>query len=75
MEVAGRCVARKPVITQAGGLEGPHAPPAMERERIVSRRHREVTPTDKRKALGIRRVFESRATLFRWPANLLTPAP
>jgi hypothetical protein len=50
-------VARKPVNTQAGGPGGPHAPPAMERERIASRRHAEVTPADKRKALGIQTGF------------------
>src|SRR2546427_7622061 len=35
----GRCVVRKPDSNQAGGSEDPHAPPAMERERIASRRH------------------------------------
>ncbi len=60
---------------QTGGSEDPHAPPAMERERIASRRHANVTPADKREHLILGRVFESRATLFRWPANLLTPAP
>jgi hypothetical protein len=49
--------ARKPVNTQAGGPEGPHAPPAMERERIASRRHPKMTPTGKRKALGIQTGF------------------
>lgn len=60
---------------QTGGSKDPHAPPAMERERIASRRHANVTPADKREHLILGRVFESRATLFRWPANLLTPAP
>lgn len=34
---------------QSGVPEDPHAPSAMERERIASRRYPQVTPTDKRK--------------------------
>lgn len=54
---------------QTGGSEDPHAPPAMERERIASRRHTKVTPAGKRIHLTLRRGFESRATLFRWHAK------
>lgn len=60
----GRCVSRKPVNTQSGGSEDPHAPPAMDRERIASRRHPKMTPTGKRKALGIQ-------TGFRVPRHLV----
>lgn len=35
----------------------------MERERIASRRHVNVTPTDKRKHMVVDRVFDARATL------------
>lgn len=59
-------MARKPVNNQAGGPEDPHAPPAMERERIASRRHAEVTPADKRKHKVVKRVFDARATRVRW---------
>jgi len=55
---------------QTGGSEDPHAPPAMERERIASRRHAEVTPADKRKHLTLRRVFEARATGAQWHAKV-----
>lgn len=55
---------------QTGGSEDPHAPPAMERERIASRRHTKATPAGKRIHLVHRRVFESRATLFRWHAKV-----
>lgn len=56
-------MARKPVNNQSGGSEDPHAPPAMERERIASRRHTNVTPADKRKHMVVDRVFDARATL------------
>jgi len=55
---------------QTGGLESPHAPPAMERERIASRRHSKVAPADKRKHLVLTRVFDARTTLFRWHAKM-----
>lgn len=63
-------MARKPVCSEAGGSEDPHAPPAMERERIASRRHEKVTPADKRKHIATERVFDTRATLFRWHAKV-----
>jgi len=53
-------------MCQTGGSEDPHAPPAMERERIASRRHTKVTPADKRKQLAHTRVFDARATRVRW---------
>ncbi len=56
-------MARKPVNNQSGGSEDPHAPPAMERERIASRRHTNVTPADKRKHMVVDWVFDARATL------------
>lgn len=53
---------RKPVYSETGGSEDPHAPSAMERERIASRRHAKVTPADKRKHIAIERAFDTRAT-------------
>ncbi|HHA2385148.1 TPA: hypothetical protein ACOD9T_002184 [Stenotrophomonas maltophilia] len=35
----------------------------MDRERIASRRHTNVTPADKRKHMVVDRVFDARATL------------
>ncbi|MGX9781123.1 hypothetical protein, partial [Stenotrophomonas maltophilia group sp. LNF336] len=49
--------------TNPAGPKTPNAPPAMDRERIASRRHTNVTPADKRKHMVVDRVFDARATL------------
>ena len=66
----GRCEARKPVNNQSGGSEDPHAPPAMDRERIASRRHTNVTPADKRKHMVVDRVSTPVPPCVRWHAKV-----
>lgn len=55
---------------QAGGSKDPHVPPAMERERIASRRQTEVTLANKRKTNGTEGAFDANATHFRWHATM-----
>ena len=68
---------QKPVIDgnrRAHASTHPHAPPAVERERIASRRHAEVAPADKRKEPSIL-GFADPATRFQWHAMVCTSPP
>jgi len=76
-EVADGAWRQKPVIDgnrRAHASTHPHAPPAMERERIASRRHAEVAPADKRKEPSIL-GFADPATRFQWHAMVCTSPP
>ncbi len=49
MKVADDAWLENRSVAKPADQKAPNAPPAMERERIASRRHAKVTPADKRK--------------------------